>query len=259
MKTLIAALLMFVGFSAGASVLEVNKQESKVYFTVTPTLQMTLMDLDSDGGMLTIFLDYSGSNVKSELQILRQQYPNYAIQAVIARPESGTVDFEIADVGLKKTFRVSQGQTGPYLNTQILLTSGQVKRLTELRGALKDKVAFQLPIHSSYFSQQVLESVTLDESACGGDKVKSIKDVIANLANFRRPAGIKNEQTFSSLKNDILDKCYGIAVTQINSFAELMKLSVAPAHPTSLSGVYVDSVKREKSDILSVNYDLQLN
>ncbi|QDK39278.1 hypothetical protein [Bdellovibrio sp. NC01] len=259
MKSLFTTLMFLSGLSAQASILEVNKQESKVYFTVTPTLQLNLVDLDSDGGMLTVFLDYRGNDIKNESLQLNAQYPNYAIQAVIAHPVSDTVDLEIPAANLKKTLKVSQGQTGPYLNSQIMLTVSQVKKIKELRNFLKDQVNFQMPIRASYFSQQVLETVTVDESACGGESVKSVKDVINNLANFKKPASVKNERTFSSLKQDLLDKCYGISPAQINSFADLMKQPVIKEHPANLSGVYVDSVAQDKSAILSTNFDLQLN
>jgi hypothetical protein len=259
MKYAMMLLLLLTGLISKAAVLEVNKEESKVYYTVTPTLQLSLVDLDGDGGMLTVFLDYRGGDIRKESEQLYAQYPNHIIQAVVAQPVSETVDLEIAQLGLKQTLKVSQGQTGTYLNAQVMLTTSQVLKLRGLRNDLKNQVRFQLPVRASYFSTQVLESVNLDDGICGGDKVKSLKDVILNLSNLKKPDAVKNERTFSSLKQDMLDKCYGITPSQVNSFAGLMKQQIVQQHPGQITGKYADSVQQSNTSVLSVNYELQLN
>ncbi|NUN05099.1 MAG: hypothetical protein HUU57_04985 [Bdellovibrio sp.] len=258
MKSFFAFLLLF-SINTYAAVLEVNSSESKVYYTVTPTLQLNLVDLGSDGGMLTVFLEYRGNDISQELKQLHVQYPNFQIQAVIARSANEYVDLEIPDLGLKKSLRVNQGQTGPYINSQFMLTAAQTKKLKNLQRSLKESVRLQIPVRASYSSGQVIESVTLDESACGGAKVTSVQDIIAHLGNMKRPESIKKDKTFSSLKQDILDKCYGINSTQINSFAELMKHPVNLEHPASLNGVTTEIVAQERFSVLSLNLELEVN
>lgn len=256
---LLFTILVLLASNTHAAVLEVNNSESKVYYTVTPTLLLNLVDLGSDGSMLTVFLDYRGNDIAKESQLLRTQYPNFQIQAVIARAANENVELEIADLGLKKSLRVNQGQTGPYINSQFMLTAAQTKKLKDLKRSLKESVRLQIPIRASYLSQQVVESITVDESACGGNKVALFQDIIVHLSSLKKPESIKKDKTFSSLKQDILNKCYGINAAQINSFAELMKHPVTLEHPANLTGVTTEAVAQERSSVLSLNLELEVN
>jgi len=135
--------------TAQAAVIEKNVAESKIYYAVTPDLNLTIMDLGSDGGLLTLSLDYVGSKAEREIKDLQTQNPGFTVETVMVEPTESKTQLQIAEIKYSQDVEVKQGQVGPYINSQIVLTAEQMKSIKSLKTDLSEAVQISFKVRTS--------------------------------------------------------------------------------------------------------------
>lgn len=235
MKYLIALLALgsVLGLNsvAQATVFEINDQEMKVYIHPTPTMEMTLQDLDSEGGILYLNLTYDGKSTKQEISDLQSQYPNYEIQALTAR-QNGNVSVRIADI-VQHDFQAYQQQLGPQINTQLRLSQDQVSRLKALGSKLASLTEMLVPAKVSFMHTQLLERYELSPDICMTLNARTVQDLVVNLGHLEKPEGIKFDETFTKVKTQLLSQCFSVLQQRVESFQQLLSLRLNTLQPTA--------------------------
>jgi hypothetical protein len=221
-------LLLTLNFSvAYGAVIEKNEIDKKIYIHPTPTLQIEILDLETEGGLLSIFLDYESENSKKELSEAKSKYPDYEIQSVTAVPVDDSIEIEITDLGLKEKFIIRQGQIGAYLNSQIMLTTAQMKKVTEVSENLSSSVKANIRLKSFVNSVVVKESYKVDRNICRSLDVNNVGDLIVALNNLKKPTEIKYPETFEALKSTLLKGCFSVVASSVSTFEQLLSLPLA--------------------------------
>lgn len=239
MKKYFALLLTLVGSWASAAVHEVNDYEKTVYYSLTPYLEMNVMDLDDDGGILSLSLAYEGELARQEMEKVKSAYPGYKVTSLTAQVTGAPLKVEIPLAGISEETLLRQGQTGPYLNLQLSLKKDQVAKLKSL-AKKGDFLNLEIPVQASYSSNSVLES--FEESVtCSELKVGRVEDLILGLSRMKQPATVRFDQTFLSYKKDLLKKCFETDASSVKSFKDVLNLAVkSRAESVVVKGVHQD-------------------
>lgn len=245
MKILIMSLVLIISKLSFATVIEVNAIEKKVYYHPTPVLEISLIDLATDGGVLMLSLDYNSQLTNEESNNLKSLYADYKFQVVMAELLRPEFELSIPEINLKKELFFRQGQLGPYLNSQINLTQEQVQKL-KLNQKIIRSLNFSVQSKVRYISQSVVESYNLAGQSCSDLKVTNVKDIIQNLSQLKRPLEIKYSETFESLKISIIAKCFDANPQIVESFSELMRVPLNTLSPVELKGEYFQPRSQEK-------------
>lgn len=243
----ICILSAFAGITQGqAKVFEINERENTIYLHPNPELKIKVMDLQSDGGILSAFLDY-GTQSKKEIQELKNKFPNYAIQVLTAFSASDTL-FEIPEIGLRSLTPKRQGQFGPYLNLQIAISRQQTQDLKKMLASKKTpRVVFENLVTSQYKSLSLLERQSFSPEACSWIHGNTLGEVFLKQAQFTRPTLVEHEETFKKLRREILDYCYSLTLTKVSSFQELFELPATKKEPTQ--NLVIETYSMQNKDI----------
>lgn len=229
MKIFILSLTLLLAPWAQATVIEVNDSDLNVYLHPTPQMELGLQDLDSDGGLLYLNLIYDGVQTKTEIAATQNQYPNYQLQ-VITADRNGNVTLDVENI-IHQEFPAFQQQLGPLVNTQIKLSVDQVQKIKKLGNRLESVIQVSVPAKVNYTSTQIQEKYQTDSSICASFKVQTVKELILNFGQMKRPEQIKNSATFDSLKLAILEQCFEVKENSATSFKELMNANLAIQRP----------------------------
>lgn len=255
MKKIFMALLM--PFFAHAAILDANSTDQAIYMHPTPTLEVNLMDLGNDGGILTVSLNYISATTKAEISDLQLQYPDKEIQVIMAEPQYGIVTFAIPEIGLQQDFPLQQGQMGPYLNNQVALTKDQMKKALALKSQLADLVQFPITAKANYLFTHVVEEYTASSNICSTLKINTVKDLVLSLGRLQKPNSIQYSQTFEAFKGELLDHCFVVHPSPVNSFKELLNLPITTSLLTEkITGQYVE--KKSQSKVFSLNPHIKI-
>jgi len=228
MKTQILFLViltsLFFSPLSFAHVIEVNQEQKVVYFSPTPNLTVTLSDLD-DLGILSLSLDYEAQAASQEREQLKQTYPGYTFQVLMAQHTSESVVVSIPEAGIQHETLIKQGQMGPYMNLQMQVSKAQVAKIKALAKSQKEILKVSLPVASSYRASRVLEHYK-NSSVCSEIQSQNFGSLVQNLLGLKKPAGMKFDETFLVYKRSILENCFEFAPTTIGSFKELLRLAL---------------------------------
>lgn len=258
MKTIFLTLMMGAQLS-WASVIEYNHEEQKIYMHPTPVLEMSLIDLGSDGGVLNVSLEYRSENSKNEIQQLKDQFPQYEVQVLTAE-RLENVNLEINDIYLNQELSLRQGAMGPYINAQISLKSYQVSRLKNQGNKILERISLKLPAKVAYMSEKVIEQISESPQICERLKVRSVQDLLMSLGELKASSAVQYQETVKSLKNDILKKCFSVNETQIHSFKELMESQITTLRPNDeLVGKTLKRTEVSRRILIVPQIQLELN
>lgn len=246
MKKLILFLTLQASLAHGI-VVERNLTESKIYFHPTPVLKISLLDLDQEGGLLTYFLEYDSELAAKELEEVKGSNPNLEISTVMAEASEETMTIDIPLLGLSSAFPLKQGQMGPYLNSQLLLSFEQLKKLKGANKDLASLIKTNLKLKTNINFPDVVESYKSDPEVCNNLASKNVGELILSMTKLKKPAGIKFAETFISLKHSLLEQCFEVSETQVKSFTELLKVPVHNVkNPQDIVGNYVTNQSHAK-------------
>lgn len=252
MKNLIFCTYLFLSQICFASVLEVNEFEKNVYYHPTPVLELDLIDLQNDGGMLMVSLNYDSIATKNEEELLQAQYPEYKLQPIMGEVTQPSMTFSIPSLDVRKQIVLRQGQMGPYLNTSIDLSKAQVVKLKKSKDEIVSSLSLTVPIHTNYNTVAVKESFELNQAFCLQFKARNLADVISIISKFVKPEAIQYQQTFDDLKLSILGSCFSINKSVANSFSELLKTPVIAIQPRApIRGQF--SEVQNRSEVHNIN------
>lgn len=245
MKKYIGLLVLLMGSWASAAIHEVNDYEKTVYYSLTPYLEMNVMDLDGDGGILSLSLTYDGDLARQEMEKVKTAYPGYKLTLLTAQVASAPVKIEIPYAGISEQTVLRQGQMGPYMNLQLSLKSDQVAKLKTL-SKKSDFLSLEIPVQASYSSSTELEKFE-NSVNCSDLKVNRVEDLILNLSRMKQPSTMHYDQTFVSYKKDLLQKCFETDPGSVKSFKDVLSLSVkSRADSVVVKGTHLD---RQSHDV----------
>ncbi|MBC7741842.1 MAG: hypothetical protein H7061_06580 [Bdellovibrionaceae bacterium] len=229
----------FAGMS-NAGVVQVNKEEAIVYFLPTPTIELNLMDLGREGGVLNVSSDYNGAATEGGLGEVKRQYAGYEVKLLNAAYINSSVMLNLPSVGFVRELKLRQGQMGPYLNASFELTASEVLKFKRSAEDIKSRTNLNLKVQVSYFNSSIVEKYSTDERFCPSLKANTIAEVVSALLKLERPAAIKYAQTFSSLKMNALQSCFEIEGQAVSSFAQLLQSRTITKTGVVVSGVYAE-------------------
>ncbi|MEK2646773.1 hypothetical protein [Bdellovibrio sp. BCCA] len=245
MKKYFALLLTLVGSWASAAIHEVNEYERTVYYSLTPYLEMNVMDLESDGGILSVSLAYDGDLARQEMDRVKATYPGYKLNLLTAQVTGAPLKVEIPSVGISEETVLRQGQAGPYMNLQISLKKDQVAKLKTL-AKRNDFLNLEIPVQANYSSSTEMEKFE-DSVNCSELRVNRIEDLILNLSRMKQPSTMRYDQTFISYKKDLLQKCFETEASSVKSFRDVLNLPIkSRLEPVVVKGLHLD---RQNHDI----------
>lgn len=258
MKKYFALLLTLVGSWASAATHEVNDYERTVYYSLTPYLEMNVMDLDSEGGILSLSLAYEGDWARQEMEKLGATYPGYKLILLTPQVTGTPLKVKIPLVGISEETILRQGQTGPYMNLQLSLKVDQVAKLKAL-AKKGDLLNLEIPVRASYSSSNAIENFEGSVN-CADLKVDRIEDLILNLSRMKQPSVVRYEQTFVSYKKDLLQKCFEMDTSSVRSFKDVLNLPVKSRVDTPvIKGIYLEKknhdIKFNLAPVLKVQID----
>lgn len=246
MKIILSLMTILFATMSRATILETNQNEKKIYMHPTPTLELSLLNLDADGGVLFVFLNYDSDTTKNEIESLKISNPNFQIQPVMAESSASMAKLRLLSIHLSEDLSMRQGQMGPYINAQIKLNKDQVAKLKSLSENTADQVSIEIESKSKYQSQQVLEEYH-DDQICSQMNATNLRKVIDALVHLQQPSSIKYPQTFTAFKNSILEKCFETQQNTILSFKELLETPVSVRKPqSSIAGNYTQLLQQTK-------------
>ncbi len=226
MKSLILVLSFFCTQLSMAGVLEVSPENQRVYYHPTPILTVNVIDAGTDGGVMIVGLDYESTSTRQELDALKNQYPNYEIQAVMAESIKEIVTLILPEIGIHQDFRLRQGQMGPYLNSSLNLTKEQVATIKRSKEKLAVNFILKISAKTKYNDVLLKERFEQKEDLCLNFKAKNVIDIIQTLSSLQRPKVIKYDETFSQLKSSLLNNCFDLIPKNVASFSDLMKVEI---------------------------------
>lgn len=245
---------------ARAAILDMNSTDQMIYIHPTPTLQLSLLDLGNDGGILSVSLDYESAATRTEINDLQSRYPGRTVQVVMAEPQTNTATLSIPEIDLQQDLLLRQGQMGPYINNQFQLNHEQMRKAFSLGKTLADFVHFSINARASYVSTQVIEEYTVPSVVCSALRVRSVKDLISSLGRWQKPNGVRYPQTFDAFKSEVLEHCFSMSSSSVNSFQDLLNLSVQ-TNPTAkrISGQFLDKKSQSKTFSLIPHVKIEMN
>lgn len=239
MKKYFALLFTLVGSWASAAVHEVNDYEKTVYYSLTPYLEMNVMDLDDDGGILSLSLTYEGELARHEMGKVKTTYPGYKLTLLTAQVTGTPLKVEIPLAGVSEETILRQGQSGPYMNLQLSLKKDQVAKLKAL-AKKGDFLSLEIPVQASYSSNSIVESFE-DSVVCADLKVGRVEDLILGFSRMKQPSTMRYDQTFVSYKRDLLKKCFETDASSVKSFKDVLNLTVkSRAESVVVKGIHQD-------------------
>lgn len=256
MKTIIFVIYTLAMSFANAAILEVNKEEKKIYMVPTPIMEITIQNLGSDGGIVYLNLTYNGKKSVDEVHDIESRYPGFEVQSLVSN-KNGYVIFEMKDI-VYQEFEAREQQLGPQINTQFRLTSEQMKKISVLQESdINQMIKVTVPARVEYRSLQVVEEYKSDVNVCESVKSATVKEVVMNLSNIQRPKSIAYEETFRNFQSNLLAKCFEIESKQVQSFTELLNLNVHLNHNIVVGGSY--SMKKMNSKSIVISPILQID
>jgi hypothetical protein len=258
MKIIAIVVVLFSFSFAQSLILEVNDQDMKVYIHPTPTMEIGLQDLGSDGGLLYLSLVYDGIRIKSELAEIQSQYPNHQLQ-VIASNRGGNATLNIQGI-IYQEIPTLQQQLGPQINTQLLLNRGQVAKIKHLGTDLQSSIMIGVPAKLSITSSQIIEVYKAKPSFCQDLGISTVMDLVLNFGKMKKPEAITLQSTFDSFKIAALTKCFAIHEMNARSFVELMDNPVTINTPEEPIVGLTSQKKELNKDIMIQPYiKIQIN
>jgi hypothetical protein len=255
----LSLFFIMIGSIASAHVLEVNEAEKIVYYAPTPVLSVTLVDLESEGGVLNLLLDYDGATAKKENTQIKESYPGYQVQAVVVQPTNQELQVNIPEIGVSERTLLKQAQMGPLLSMQLGLKPEQVRKFKIMERS-QTPLKIEIPIRTSIHSSQTIESYSTESTACRDLKVRNVADLITSLGSLKKPGRIQYAQTFESYKSSLLQNCFDISPTYISSFKELLKMELKPhVGAFDLKGSYVETRAHDIEAVLVPTVQIDIN
>jgi hypothetical protein len=261
-KLLILAMSLLFSQGAFAGVIEVNTAEAKVYYHPTPTLDLNLIDLEGQGGVLMVFLNYESSVIQQEAQDLQKKYPGYQLQSVIAESANSSFTFSIPEAGIRQDLQLRQGQIGPYLNAEISISREQVLKFKTQNGRPASLSQIEISAQASFTSQRLVEQYKSNSHLCSQLGFSSVKDLVLGLASMIKPEDMQYAQTFSAYKAQILEQCFDLAAagSAVNSYKGLLNFPIkAKAASGSISATYLEKQEQRKGISIQPNIKIEMN
>ncbi len=231
--TLGSWVLMSMPQAFANSIIDIDSTEMKIYMHPTPVLEITLQDLETDGGILYLSLIYDGAKTKGEISEIEIHNPGYEVIALTAN-QNGSASLEISNI-LQQEVPTRQQQLGPQINTQIRLSTEQMKKLKAIKD-LGQQVVITIPAQTNYGINQVMERFEAPSDFCETIPLKNVEDLISNFSKLKKPEEIKYQQTFDSLKQKALRQCYIVESSKISTFSDLISLKVKIKQVDNLFG-----------------------
>lgn len=258
MKQIFLALLF--PFAAHAVILDSSSNQT-IYMHPTPTLTLSIMDMEKDGGLMTISLDYDAATTQMELANLQAQNPNRKIQVIPSEPQYSTATLTIPEINFQQELSLSRGQMGPIVGTQILLNKEQMAKLLLNKTRADKMVQFSLTAKSSFMASQVLEDYSASSDVCSSLNADKVKDLILSLGRMQKPAGMKYSQTFDAFKGEILSHCFAtVNASAVASFKDLLGLRLQSSlWSEKISAQYTESKSETKVFPLTPHIKVNLN
>lgn len=228
MKNLIViSILVFASLIAQAEILEVNQIDKTVYVHPSPVLDVELIDLEEEGGMLSISINYETQATTAELEQLQKDYVGLKVQPLMANVKPNQmVMLSIPEAGINETTKVAQGQFGPYVNFQKLISKAQTLKLKSLNKKINEKVIIEIEVSTNFSSHEELESYSASSDVCKTLGISNVKDMVLQFSKLQKPQEIKYKETFESLKENMLKECFVIDQKTIDSFKDLLNVRV---------------------------------
>lgn len=245
MKKYLTLLITLAGSWALAAIHEVNEYEKTVYYSLTPYLEMNLMDLDDDGGILSMSLVYDGELARQETEKINDAYPRYKVTQLTPQVTGDPLKIEIPLAGISEDTILRQGQTGPYMNLQLSLKKEQVVKLKAL-AKKGDFLNLEIPVQANFSSNAIVEKFE-NTVNCSDQKFNNVEDLILDLSRMKQPSTVRFDQTFTSYKKDLLHKCFAIDASSVKSFKDILNLTVkSRVQSIVVKGAYTD---RQNHDV----------
>jgi hypothetical protein len=243
MKKYLLSALLFIGNYAVAQMIEVSESEKIVYFAPTPVLNVHLLSLQKDGGVLTLTLNYDGPESRNQDRELQAQFPGYALKALVVQITDPQLMIRIPEIELNQLTILQQAQMGPLLSAQFSLSVDQVARLKAKMGKQDGGIHVEIPVRAALRSPQILESYEISERDCAQLRVKTVADLMDGLTRLKRPLQIHFDSSFESYKKALLDNCFEISTPgSIQSFKDLMATELrAKPVPVNLPITYSEN------------------
>lgn len=203
----------------------VKTDDGHLYYSPTPKLEITLMDLGSDGGILSVGSDYDSEQLRAQYERLVRENQDLKVTAVMGTAADA---FWVSLPLLRKSWQqeVRQSQTGPYFNGQYILSANELKKIqSEARtSTLAKLIVVTAPVKFQYDEVKTIETYKTTTEICRRIKGRNTREMILNLANLSKPTGVNLDSTFADYKANILDSCFELNGGSARSFTELMDL-----------------------------------
>ena len=232
MKYTILFAMMILAAQVQAMVIEVNTAERKVYVHPRPTIEFSMIDLEAQGSILNVSVDYKNQTYQAESKVIQAQYPGYQIQ-VVAATVQGAAEVRIPKLHLKESVQMRQGQMGPYFNYQINLNQQDTQQFKKMASRIGDEIEIDIPAKMEWQSVQSLEKFVAEASYCQEFKVSKVGDLMNSFALIRKPKQIKFDSTFRDFKKSVLSQCFSVQPKMIQSFNDLVQTPVDVRTPES--------------------------
>ncbi|MGZ3769142.1 MAG: hypothetical protein ACXVCP_06725 [Bdellovibrio sp.] len=258
MKKHLILLLTLTASWATAAINEVNEYDKTVYYSLTPYLEMNVMDLDDDGGILSMSLVYDGALARQETEKVNNAYPGYKVTLLTPQVTSDPLKIEIPVAGISEETTLRQGQTGPYMNLQLSLKKEQVTKLKDL-AKKGDFLNLEIPVQANFSSSAIVEKFE-NTVTCSDYNFNNVEDLILDLSRMKQPSTVRFDQTFTSYKKDLLLKCFEIDASSVKSFKDILNLTVkARAQSIAVKGAYTDRQNHDVKFNLIPVFKIQFN
>lgn len=261
MKRIFLLTMTLFSKLAYAQVLEVNDSEKIVYYAPTPVLAVQLLDLQKDGGVLTLTLDYEGAAIRQQSEDLKLQFPAYVLKAMVVRPAEDQITIAIPEIGISKETILRQAQMGPLLSAQFSLKVAQVQGLKSLLRDRPEDLRIVIPVKAEVFAKTEVEVFETSMDVCSDLKVQTLADFATALATMKKPSKIRYDQTFDIYKQQLIRQCFELpSPVTANSFAELMrtKLKITSSRE-NLRAAYTENRTRDLELILRPKLKIEMN
>jgi hypothetical protein len=260
MKHFLLTGLLLASSLASANVFEVNDTDKVVYYAPTPTLNVNLVDLEKNGGILTMTLDYEGIATRKQNDDLKIAYPGYKLTPLVVESAVPQIRVVIAEINVDEPTRVLQAQMGPLVSVQLSLNADQVAKLKALINKRPNALQIEIPVKATIRSYQVVESYEASSSACSDLKVQTVADLVNNLAGLKKPDQIQYAQTFDSYKKALIVGCFEmVRPSSISSFKDLLKTPLRTHNRDGLKGSYAEDRLHEARINLVPKLKVEIN
>ena len=252
MKTFISIFAMFFSLGAFAQVLEVQATEKLVYYAPVPVLTAQLLDLDRDGGVLTLTLDYEARVHRNQSEELKLKYPGYDLKPVVVRASEESMTIAIPEIGIRKETVLRQAQMGPLLSAQFTLNQSQVAGLKALLRDRPQALQIRIPAKAEIRGSTEIEVYETSNAVCAELRVQTLGDFVTAITALKKPAKIRFDQTFQQYKLRLIDQCFEIPGKVVaQSFTDLLRTRIqVKSGEQTLRAAYSESRLRD------VNVDL---